>query len=90
MGFDPQYASAGPGHIILRRALEDSFRRGDTLYDFGAEYLDCKRTWMTRSRTSYRLTHFPAAISRVQLLRLKRWVVDRLFGHRYVVCAKLS
>jgi CelD/BcsL family acetyltransferase involved in cellulose biosynthesis len=90
MGFDPQFAAVGPGHIMLRMVLEDSFRRGDTFYDLGAGYLDCKRAWMTTERTSYRLTHFPAALSRVQLLRWKRWLIERIYGDRYVVCAHLS
>ena len=54
--------------------LEDGFRRDDRLYDLGVGSLEVKAPWQTSLATSYRLTHFPAAISRVQLLRLKRWL----------------
>jgi len=77
MGFDPALATWGPGTVLQRMVLEDSFRRGDHLYDMGAGSLECKRHWETSEVTSYRYTHFPATVPRAQLLRMKRWFQDR-------------
>ena len=63
--------------MLEARIVEDCFRRGDRCFDLGVGSLDIKRPWQTSMATSYRFTHYPAAISRVQLLRLKRWLVGR-------------
>ena len=73
-GFDPEFSTLRPGTTLEKMMLEDGFRRDDRLYDLGVGSLEIKAPWQTSVATSYRLTHFPAAISRVQLLRLKRWL----------------
>lgn len=73
-GFDPDFSTLRPGATLDKMMLEDGFRRDDRSYDLGVGSLEVKAPWQTSVATSYRLTHFPAAISRVQLLRLKRWL----------------
>jgi len=85
-GHDPAVASFGPGTVLQRLMLEDSFRRGDTFYDFGVGSLACKQPWQTTLATSYRYAHFPATAIRPQLLRWKRWFDQRLHGPGYVAC----
>jgi len=79
-GHDPEFACMGPGVVLQQMVLEDSFRRGDRLYDMGAGSLGAKRHWQTAMSTSYRYTHFPLASARSQLLRTKRWLVERFAG----------
>jgi CelD/BcsL family acetyltransferase involved in cellulose biosynthesis len=90
MGFDPEFEACGPGTVLQRMILEDSFRRGDQRYDLGVCYLQGKRPWLTEIATSYHYTHFPVDVSRVQLLRAKRWLIERFYGDKYVVCAKIG
>jgi CelD/BcsL family acetyltransferase involved in cellulose biosynthesis len=90
MGFEPGFESCGPGTVLQRMILEDSFRRGDRHYDMGVCYLEGKRPWMTKIATSYHYTHYPVDFSRVQILRAKRWLTERLYGDKYVVCAKIG
>ena len=66
--------------------VEDGFRRGDRSYDLGVGSLAIKRPWQTRVAASYRLTYFPVGISRVQLLRLKRWLTGRIKSPSYPAC----
>ena len=73
-GFDPDFSTLRPGATLDKMMLEDGFRRDNRSYDLGVGSLEVKAPWQTSVATSYRLTHFPAAISRVQLLRLKRWL----------------
>jgi CelD/BcsL family acetyltransferase involved in cellulose biosynthesis len=78
-GFDPAWRAFGPGTVLQYLSLEDSFRRGDRLYDLGPGSPDCKRAWETGTMTSYRYTHYPAAVARAQVLRLKHWLTGRFF-----------
>ena len=86
-GFDPEFSSARPGLVLDRRVLQNSFALGDTQYDMGEASLDSKRHWQTSIQTSYRFTHFPMTVSRIQLLRMKRWFQDRIYGEEHVACA---
>jgi CelD/BcsL family acetyltransferase involved in cellulose biosynthesis len=90
MGFDPAFEGSGPGTVLQRMILEDSFRRGDRHYDMGACYFTGKRPWLTEIATSYHYTHFPLNVSRVQILRMKQWLIERWYGDKYVVCAKIG
>jgi CelD/BcsL family acetyltransferase involved in cellulose biosynthesis len=84
-GFDPEFSAVRPGLVLDARMLEDGFDRGDQRYDLGVGSLEIKRPWQTALATSYRFTHFPAVLSRLQLLRLKRWLVGRLRGPQVAV-----
>ena len=81
-GFDPDFSAAGAGTVLQARVIEDSFQRGDTLYDMGVGSAESKRYWQTSVETSYRYTHFPIAVPRVQLLRVKRWLQNKWQDHR--------
>jgi CelD/BcsL family acetyltransferase involved in cellulose biosynthesis len=76
IGYDPQYAKAGAGNVLYLQMFQDSFARGDRLFDMGIGSLDVKRFWWTHTAKSYRYTHYPLTAPRAQLLRLKHW----LFG----------
>ncbi len=73
-GYDRQQAGEGAGTVLFARQICDSFERGDRVFDLGAEYLECKRNWMTRLATSLHYTHFRSGALRGQALRLKRWL----------------
>ena len=83
--YDPRLAAFGPGTVLQRMVLEESFRRGDRVYDLGTSGLDWKRHWQTSTTTSYRYTHFPTGVPRAQFLRLKRWLEDRFCDEESVV-----
>jgi len=89
-GFDPEFSAAGSGIVLMHRVLQDSFRRSDECYDMGADYLDIKRHWATSLATSFRFTHFPVAVPRAQLLRMKHWLQDRIYGPHRVACAQTA
>jgi len=89
-GFDPQFSAARPGTVLQQMVLEDSFKRGDCSYDMGVGSLDIKRYWQTSIATSYRYTHFPLTVGRVQLLRVKRWLQEKIYGQQYVACAQTA
>jgi hypothetical protein len=74
MGYDNEYARCGAGTVLLARMLRDSFERGDQIVDFGSEYLEGKRRWITRLAPSYHYTHFRSGGLKAQVLRLKRWL----------------
>jgi len=86
-GYDPNCAELRPGIILQRMLVEDSFRRGDRVFDMGVGSLESKRPWQTHLATSYRYTHFPWSSPRTQLLRFKRWMQSRLHGPRDLACA---
>lgn len=69
-GFDPEFAEAGAGTVLLSHMIRDSFQRGDRLIDLGTGYLAGKRPWMTRLADVGRITHYAGACLRAQILRL--------------------
>lgn len=71
-GYDAQYNKLGPGTVLFGLVIEDSFYRGDNIYDLGVGLLDYKKNWSTRIMTSSRYTHFPNTSLQAQVLRLKR------------------
>ncbi len=77
MGYDPEVRRFGPGTVLQRLMLEDSFRRGDRVLDLGPGSTEVKRHWMTSAAASYRYAHYSPASLRSQLLRLKRWMDQR-------------
>jgi CelD/BcsL family acetyltransferase involved in cellulose biosynthesis len=75
MGYDPRVSRTGLGNCLLARSIATLCEQGDHTLDLGTEYLECKRVWATSIAGSYRCTHFPWAVPRAQLIRLKRWLV---------------
>jgi len=87
-GFDPEFSTFGPGEVLMRMMLQDGIARGDTFYDLGVGSLDAKRRWQTSLATSYRFTHFPACGARAQLMRMRRWMQNRVQGEASIACAR--
>ncbi len=79
MGYDADVSREGLGTVLLHRVIEACFRRGDHTLDLGVNYLDAKRNWLTSIVPVYRYTHFPLAVPRAQLLRIKR-IAQNWFG----------
>lgn len=79
LGYDRARAQDGVGSLLLAQVVEDSFARGDRLYDLGTGYLDTKRHFMTRTVNLLRYSHFYPGACRAQLVHLKRWVQEQLF-----------
>ena len=79
MGYDSSAAQEGAGSVLTAYMLEDSFRRGDRLFDLGVDYLGVKRHWLTALETPYTYTHF-APVPRGQVLRAGRWMRRRWQG----------
>lgn len=77
VGISPQFVRQGVGTVLYSWMFEDSFLRGDELFDLGTDYLDVKIPWLTRIVHSYHYTHYPLAAPRAQLLRAKHWLTDR-------------
>jgi hypothetical protein len=74
VGYDPALAPNGAGNALYGRIIEDSFLRGDRIYDLGPGSLDCKKYFQTSILPIYRYSHFPLLPIRSQLLRLKRYM----------------
>ncbi len=70
-GYDPAFKKHGVGNSLLMMTLRDSFLRSDHQLDLGIDCLPIKKRWATRLADSYRYTHYPISVPRVQLLRLK-------------------
>ena len=87
MGYDPDMARFGPGTVLTKKMIQDSFVRGDCLYDMGIGSCAYKRRWLTSTPMSTRYTHFPAA-PRTQLLHAKRWLQDRLRGREQIALSR--
>jgi CelD/BcsL family acetyltransferase involved in cellulose biosynthesis len=87
-GFDPEFSHLRAGLVLQYLVLQDGTRRSDRSYDLGVGYHDSKRHWQTSLATSYRFTHFPAAVVRAQLLRLNRWVRRKVRGQHDLACAE--
>jgi CelD/BcsL family acetyltransferase involved in cellulose biosynthesis len=78
-GVEARLGPDEPGAMLQAMLIEDSFGRGDAFYDMGPGPLETNRPWQTSATTSYRVTHFPAAVFRAQVMRLARWLEGR-FG----------
>ena len=78
IGFDPQWKRYSVGMILCGRSVEDSFARGDWLYDMGVGSLDIKRPVQTRCLPLLRCSHYHPASPRSQLLRTRRWLQSRV------------
>ncbi len=74
MGYDPALAPDGAGNALYGWIIEDSFLRGDRIYDLGPGSLDCKKHFRTSILPIHRYSHFPLLPVRSQLLRLKRYM----------------
>ena len=72
-GYDAERSRGGVGNLLLVHSLQDSFARGDRVYDLGVGSLGSKRHYQTRQLPILRFSHYPLLSARMQLLRAKRW-----------------
>lgn len=72
-GHDATITQAGAGSVVLARVVEDSFARGDRVFNLGAGYLAAKRYWLTRIEVTSRVAHYPATNLKAQAIRLARY-----------------
>lgn len=68
-GFDPAWAAAGAGSVMMARSIADLSARGDTVFDLGPDYLEAKRPWWTHLTASDRYLHYAAGSPRARLLQ---------------------
>ncbi len=80
MGYDPAWAHCGVGSVLLAWTLRDSIRRGDHCLDMGVATHEIKQCWNPRMTPLGRVTHYPAASPRAQLLAWKRRFHRRVLG----------
>lgn len=73
MGYDAEFSKAGAGSVLMKHIIEDSFARGDQVFDLGLESEQAKRYWQNSERIAHRICHYPTVSLRAQSLRLKRW-----------------
>jgi CelD/BcsL family acetyltransferase involved in cellulose biosynthesis len=90
LGFDADQSRDGAGTVLMGRCVEDSFARGDRLFDLGVGSLDCKRHLRTRLTDIFRLSHFHTAALRAQLLRVKRWAESRSVAPRSIAVGRVQ
>ena len=72
IGYDQRHNKYALGNLIYARVLQDSFLRGDQLYDMGPSHIDVKRPLLTEVHPIYRYSHFRRGSLRGQLVRMKR------------------
>jgi CelD/BcsL family acetyltransferase involved in cellulose biosynthesis len=73
-GYDPEFAPCGAATVLMARMIRDSISRGDRRFDLGVATKEIKMRWNPRVTQLGRLTHYPAASPRAQLLKWKhRW-----------------
>jgi CelD/BcsL family acetyltransferase involved in cellulose biosynthesis len=80
-GYDAEAGFQRAGTVLTGRLVEDSFRRGDRLFDMGPGSTDWKRYWQNGERDIFRLTHYSRRTVRAQALHwsyLARNVSTRL------------
>jgi CelD/BcsL family acetyltransferase involved in cellulose biosynthesis len=84
-GFDGTAGLENCGKILLYKMLEDSFRRGDSEYNFGPGRQPYKDRFATEMRHAYTFRHYARYSLRSQLLRLKERVSSRLLSERALI-----
>ncbi len=71
-GFDPHFASSGPGSVLLSRVIEDCFQHGDHTFDLGESPAEYKNFWRNQVQYRYRIRHFARDSFLAQALRLSQ------------------
>lgn len=72
MGYDPAWSHCGVGAVLMAWTLRDSIARGDLRLDMGVATQEIKQCWNPRMTRLGRVTHYPPASPRAQLLSWKR------------------
>ena len=71
LGFDPEYSKLGPGNLVEELAIEDSFSRGDHIYELGPDAEESKRSLRTRLEPIWQHSYYSPRALRSQIIRLK-------------------
>ncbi|NUQ61280.1 MAG: GNAT family N-acetyltransferase [Pirellulales bacterium] len=90
IGFDASVSRDGVGNVLNALAIEDSFRRGDRLYDLGPGSLACKRRFQTALHPIFRYSYFPPLCVRALPLRLKRYLDSRAAGEVPIITSAVE
>lgn len=85
IGFDPQMHAFSPGNVMYTLAIEDSFARGDYLYDLGPGSLVPKRHLVTSVESILQYSYYRSLDIKAQLIKLNRrfqawWDQDKNAG----------
>ena len=80
VGFHPKFAKVGIGKVLWAQSFEDSFRRGDTMYDIGPDTLEIKKHWLTRVIPVRGYTYYSPWSPQSQLVRASHWIQDAWTG----------
>jgi CelD/BcsL family acetyltransferase involved in cellulose biosynthesis len=59
LGYDPEFAAYSPSNLLLYLALQGSFERGMSVYDFLGQTAEWKRNWTLEATEHYWLYIFP-------------------------------
>ena len=73
-GYDPEFAQASPGSVLLPRMMQEGMRHGDTVFDLGEGASPYKRHWRNRTIASLRFRSYRPASTGAQLRRVKHWL----------------
>ena len=73
-GYDPEFAQAGPGSVLLARMMQEGMRHGDRVFDLGEGASPYKRHWRNRSVDTVRFRSYRPASAGAQLHRVKHWL----------------
>lgn len=90
VGYDPEMSTLSPGNLLYAQAIEDSFRRGDRLYDLGPGSLDCKRQWCSRIEPILQYTYYDPRSFRAQLMKWKGRLEDSRTSRHQSASSKSS
>jgi len=71
IGYDPEISKLSPGNLIYALAIEDSFKRGDLVFDLGPGSLEGKRYFCSNFEPIWQYTHYRPQAVRAQLLKLR-------------------
>jgi len=64
VSFDPDYQQFSPGKSLLKFLLEDSFKKGDRIFDFMIGDESYKSHWATGKKECFAVTMYPNKTSR--------------------------
>jgi CelD/BcsL family acetyltransferase involved in cellulose biosynthesis len=89
-GYDSTLGLEGCGRVLLYKMLEDSFERGDVLYNFGPGRQPYKERFATEMRYSYAFRHYARYSLRSQLMNLRDQIAARLYSEQALVERQLT
>jgi len=89
-GHSPQWKEFSPGLEMVRSSIQDSFERGDQLYDMGVGESVLKTKFRTAAVPIFRVSHCPITGPRTQLLGVRRWIQQRQLDQKLAELAAVK